>query len=217
MVPLLRSDEKVRRVYLGFPGMSTGEPWRAMYAVGVFAGLRPGEIRSLQWDDVDFGSRLIHVRRGDDGPVKDGASRMVPLSPALSDVLLQWKEACPPPDDTPSAQCFPCTGHHGQRVCKDSMLAALDAAYTKANAEDGAGKLPRLTWYQSTRHSYGGRFVSNGGSLERLRVILGHSCAEVTLRYGHLVRGQFTEQERAIADVQLKDAKMLPLRKPRGA
>ena len=37
----------------------------------------------------------------------------------------------------------------------------------------------------------------------------------VTLRYGHLVRGQFTEQERALVDVQLGEAKVLPLR-PRG-
>jgi|SRR5882724_4884114 len=71
----------------------------------------------------------------------------------------------------------------------------------------------RLTWYQSTRHTYGGRFVSAGGSLEKLRVILGHSSSEVTMRYGHLVRGQFTEQERALADVQLHDAKVLPIRR----
>src|SRR5437868_10832820 len=94
------------------------------------------------------------------------------------------------------------------------MLAALDSAYTEANAENGAAKLARLTWYQSTRHTYGGRFVSNGGSLEKLRVILGHSSTEVTMRYGHLVRGQFSEQERALADVQLKDGKVLQLRKP---
>ena len=89
------------------------------------------------------------------------------------------------------------------------MLAALDAAFYQAS-------LPRLTWYQATRHTYGGRFVSAGGSLEKLRVILGHSSTEVTLRYGHLVRGQFTEQERALVDVQLQDAKVLPLRRPSG-
>ena len=54
-----------------------------------------------------------------------------------------------------------------------------------ANAE--VFELPCLTWYQATRHTYGRRFVSSGGSLERLRVILGHSSTEVTLRYGHLV------------------------------
>jgi len=86
------------------------------------------------------------------------------------------------------------------------MLAALTDAFASA-------KLPRLTWYQATRHTYGGRFVSAGGSLENLRVILGHSSTQLTMRYGHLVRGQFTEQERALVDVQLHDAKVLPLRK----
>src|SRR5205823_14403906 len=115
--PWLQSADQVRRVYLGFPAMTDGAPWRPMFAVGVFAGLRPGEIRALQWGDVDFAAQLIHVRRSDDGPVKDGESRPVPLSPALSDVLLQWKEARPPPEDTPSAPCFPCTGHQRERVC----------------------------------------------------------------------------------------------------
>ena len=84
------------------------------------------------------------------------------------------------------------------------MLAALTEAFA-------AAELPRLTWYQATRHTYGGRFVSAGGSLEKLRVILGHSSFEVTMRYGHLVRGQFSDAERSMADVQLKDGKVLPL------
>ena len=195
----------MRRVYNAFPEMARTAPWRPMFAPGVFAGLRPGEIRSLQWGDVDFASRLIHVQRSDDGPTKDGESRAVPLSPALASVLLQWKDACPPPPDAPCAPCFLCAGHHGRRVHKDSMLDALTAAFAVV-------ELPRLTWYQATRHTYGGRFVSNGGSLEKLRVILGHSTTEVTLRYGHLVKGQFTEAERTMVDVQLGDAKVLPFR-----
>jgi integrase len=209
--PWLQSDDHVRRVYLGFPAMSRTAPWRPMFAAGVFAGLRPGEIRSLQWGDVDFAAGLIHVQRSDDGPVKDGESRAVPLSPALASVLLQWKEACPPPPNTGAAPCFPCNGSHGRRVNKDSMLGALAAAFEVASA-DGGANVPRLTWYQATRHSYGGRFVSNGGSLEKLRVILGHSTTEVTLRYGHLVQGQFSEAERGMADVQLNPGKVLPLR-----
>jgi hypothetical protein len=74
------------------------------------------------------------------------------------------------------------------------MLEALTVAFA-------AAKLPQLTWYQATRRTYGGRFVSNGGSLERLRLILGHSSTEVTQRYGHLVRDQFSEAERPMADV----------------
>jgi integrase len=204
--PWLRSDEHVRRVYNGFPEMAPGGPWQPMFALGVFAGLRPGEIRSIQWGDLDFAARLIHVQRSDDGPVKDGEARTVPLSPALAEVLLQWKEVSEPPQDAPSRPCF---FIDGQRVRKEAMLAALTAAFAAAT-------LPRLTWYQATRHTYGGRFVSNGGSLERLRLILGHSSTEVTQRYGHLVRDQFSDAERAMVDVQLQPGKVLPLRASRG-
>jgi hypothetical protein len=40
-------------------------------------------------------------------------------------------------------------------------------------------------------------------------VILGHSTTEVTLRYGHLAKGQFSDAERELADVQLKPRKVL--------
>jgi hypothetical protein len=41
--------------------------------------------------------------------------------------------------------------------------------------------------------------------------ILGHSATEVTLRYAHLQPGNFTEQERALVDVQLAPSKVLPM------
>jgi integrase len=31
--------------------------------VAAFTGLRMGELRALRWSDVDFGKRLVHVRR----------------------------------------------------------------------------------------------------------------------------------------------------------
>jgi TolB-like protein len=42
-------------------------------------------------------------------------------------------------------------------------------------------------------------------------VILGHSASEVTQRYAHLQPGNFAAQERALVDVQLEPAKVLPM------
>ncbi len=36
----------------------------AIFVTAAFAGLRLGELRALRWQDVDFGKRIIHVRRG---------------------------------------------------------------------------------------------------------------------------------------------------------
>ena len=35
----------------------------ALFTVAAFTGLRLGELRALQWGDLDFGTRLVHVRR----------------------------------------------------------------------------------------------------------------------------------------------------------
>jgi integrase len=55
----------------------------ALYATAAYAGLRLGELRALRWRDVDFGKRLIHVRRSyvqhDEGAPKSGRVRSVPL------------------------------------------------------------------------------------------------------------------------------------------
>jgi hypothetical protein len=68
-----------------------------------------------------------------------------------------------------------------------------------------------MKWYEATRHSYASRYVTAGGSLMKLAQILGHSATEVTLRYAHLQPGNFSDAERALVDVQLEPAKVLPL------
>ena len=68
-----------------------------------------------------------------------------------------------------------------------------------------------MRWYEATRHTFASRYVQAGGSLMKLASILGHSATEVTLRYAHLQPGNFTEQERALVDVELAPAKLMPM------
>ncbi len=197
--PYLRTDQDVRQAYLAFPPLAPNAPWRALFAVGLFAGLRPGEIRAVQWQDIDFGAGLLHVRRSASGPLKDYESRVVPLSGALHSVLLEWRDIAAASD-----LCFPSTGHRGRFVKEHALGRELRAALVSA-------KLPTMTWYQCTRHSFASRWVQAGGSLAKLAEILGHSTTEVTLRYAHLTPGNFSEHERQLVDVQLHDAPVLPL------
>ena len=60
---LLQSDDAVRRVYLGFPEMSPQQPWRPMFAVGVFAGLRPGRVPFFVRSGVIGQPGHFHCRR----------------------------------------------------------------------------------------------------------------------------------------------------------
>jgi len=82
------------------------------------------------------------------------------------------------------------------------------------NAERASAQLeplPAMRWYEATRHTFASRYVQAGGSLMKLASILGHSATEVTLRYAHLQPGNFTEQERALVDVELAPAKLMPM------
>lgn len=71
----------------------------ALYHVAIATGMRPGELRALQWADVDLGAGMIRVRRtitrGTDRSelsvirTKTGTGRAVALSPSIVE-RLRW-------------------------------------------------------------------------------------------------------------------------------
>lgn len=89
---------------------------------------------------------------------------------------------CPPLDGRAYAGAL--KGHHflgEHQMSRDlrAVLAKLELAR------------PGLGWYQATRHTFACHWVMNGGSMETLQRILGHSNMAVTERYAHLRPGHF--------------------------
>lgn len=73
-------------------------PWRALWAVMGYAGLRCGEALGLTWDHIDLDAQVIHVRQaavlGRLQLPKTVTSRAdVPILPALEVVLREFQEA----------------------------------------------------------------------------------------------------------------------------
>jgi len=63
-------------------------------------GLRASELTGLRWEDVDFDSGVLHVRRGVVsavvGEVKTDASKsQLPLAPFMLNVLAAWRRETP--------------------------------------------------------------------------------------------------------------------------
>lgn len=190
--PYVRQLADVGRLYRAMSG-----PPAVAYAIGALAGLRPGEVIGLEWPDVDLERGQLMVARqvsnGKVGPTKGGEPRVVPVPSALAPVLRAagvqagWKGQV-----VPSARLGRRSGPSLVRarwVRPQTLQAALDAA-----AEETG--LPRLTWYQASRHTYASQYVLAGGSLTHLQALLGHSSPQVTLRYAHL-----QPQDLAVADV----------------
>ena len=75
--------------------------WRAVYSVVLMTGMRPGELRSLRWSDIDVTRRSIHIQRSitrTDGfteivgtTTKTGKDRSVSIPDDTVDALKAWR------------------------------------------------------------------------------------------------------------------------------
>jgi integrase/recombinase XerD len=61
--------------------LSNADTWAVpMFAALAFTGMRIGELRQLQWEDIDMESNVIHIHRGgSDGKPKDKEDRFIPI------------------------------------------------------------------------------------------------------------------------------------------
>ena len=167
------------------------------YMVGALAGLRTGEVRALRWEHLGFQERLIHVqdqvaRHGSGtSDLKDDDSRFVPMSNSLYELL----------SDVPVhlRKGLVCPRSDGGFL--DDHMIGKAIAQVLAELE-----LPQMRWYEATRHTFASQWVINGGTLETLREMMGHSSVTVTERYAHLVPGQYSEADRARVQVDVTPA-----------
>lgn len=185
--PFIRAKTEIAGIYRELSG-----DVQIMFAVGVFAGLRTGEILGLHIEDVDLVRRTILVRRSYDSTTKDYDSRLVPINDSLLPVLTTWLTKL----RRDMGLVFPPTGH-GDFVKEHRLRDELRIAQKKLGSRG-------LTWYQSTRHTFASHWVEDGRPILKLRDILGHSTVKVTERYAHLAPDAFVEADYAAVFVDLK-------------
>jgi integrase len=195
--PFLEHKKDIARVYHALP-----PPYSVAFAMSALAGLRPGEVRALKWSNVDLERRRIYVRESVNGPTKDKDSREAPIGPGLHELLVAWREKNPRPYN--DLVCPPSFGVLGRAapgprrkyLGEHRMTGLLKKSCRKL-------KLPELTFYEAGRHTFASQWVLNGGSIEKLREILGHSTVLVTERYAHLKPDLFGAADMERADVPL--------------
>jgi|GEM_PF-1508056 len=169
--PFIEKLADVRRIYLALP-----EPLNVAFAIGALAGLRTGEVFALRWRHVDPPARRMHLRESVRGPLKDKESRMVPILDALAPILAAWKLRAGAGELViPPLRC------DGEKIDKHTPGIYLRAALKRLGLER-----PGLGWYEATRHTFASQWVMAGGSIEKLKEILGHYSVIMTERYAHL-------------------------------
>jgi integrase len=159
---------------------------RAVWATGMYGGLRRGELKALRDDAVDLAAGGIHVVAGWDDKegeieTKGRRRRRVPIPAVLRDQLLEQRMR---------------TGRTGRDLVFGStptspfrpglLTARADTAWATA-------KLDRITLHQC-RHTFASLMIAAGVNAKALSTYMGHSSITVTYdRYGHLMPGNEDE------------------------
>lgn len=137
---------------------------RLVVSLMAYAGLRPGEVRALEWRDVT--GDTVTVRRGQrvSGRTKTGSVRVVPVIPALLEDLVAVDRTgglvCPIRDwDNWTARVF--------RPARD-RVGAVCPPY-------------------ALRHTFASLLIAEGRGVHEVARLLGHANPALTLStYGHL-------------------------------
>ena len=175
------------------------ETERALWAAAFYAGLRLGELRALQWPDVDSSVGVIRVHRawdpreGEIEPKSRAGVRDVPIPAVLRSHLAAHRLASGRTEGlvfgrTPSDPFNPATAN--ARVGKAWKTAGLTPI-----------------GLHEARHTYASLMIAAGVNAKALATYMGHSSVTTTFdRYGHLMPGNVDEAV-ALLDAFLKRAR----------
>lgn len=140
---------------------------RALWATGLYAGLRRGELIGLRWEDVDLAEGVIRVRRGWDAidgeiaPKSRKGKRNVPIPAVLRDPLLE----------------------HRMTSTSDSVFG------TAWTVRQLALEVETLSLHDA-RHTYASLMIAANVNPKALSTFMGHANIGVTYDlYGHLMPG----------------------------
>jgi integrase len=171
---------------------------QAALGLAVYAGLRLGELLSLEVSDVDLEGGWIHVRRSWDKGVKDFVptksrkERRVPIIDRLATLLRDHFILL---DHPAKGLVFP--SHKRPEWPIDPGILRRQAK----TAWETAGLTP--LGFHEGRHTFASIGIAAGLNAKTLSTYLGHATITITLdRYGHLMPGSEVEA-RAMLDVYL--------------
>lgn len=161
------------------------EPWNLAVRIATETGLRIGEIRGLEWRDVDLAGGLIHVRRqmpqnGDTAtlPKTRKSTRTVPIGALVDDLRRMQGQG--------SDRILP-------TICYSSTRNIIKAA-----AKDAEITARRFGWH-TLRHLHSTWMRDQGADALDVRDQLGHTRLETTTRY---TRNEMARRAAAVVRLQ---------------
>lgn len=157
--------------------------YRPLIFTAVLTGARQGELLALQWGDIDWNARQIHIRRSIYRgrlfePKTKRSKRKIDMTPTLVSELKRWKLACPNSGDN---LLFP--NEVGKPIDPSNLRKRIfEPALRRAGL--------RKVRFHDLRHTYASLLIHQGEHPKYIQTQLGHSSINVTMdTYGHLMEG----------------------------
>lgn len=197
-VPSIEPDE--RRALTDEEKALLTRTWRE-HRVGLgamimmYCGLRRGELLALRWENIDFESKVLSVRKAIamehnhpvlKSPKSKAGVRDIPIPNLLCEIL----------QEAPRESQFVCPSAQGKLMSETAWRRAWDGYQhflnLAAGGKDGCGKRPRMQVIDNItahmlRHTYATILYDAGVDIKSAQKFLGHANLEMTLAvYTHL-------------------------------
>lgn len=203
-----RDEEEERRVLTRdeqrtFKEYAKDSLYSNAYCLVLETGLRAGEIGGLQWGDIDFENKVLHVKRTIlQDPKKGGffygtpktkqSKRKIPLTNEAISILknqkiLQNKLKVKSKDWNASWDGLVFTTINGNPVGSSTFRMMMIRIVNninldrKCSSEDGTYEEFKHAYMHALRHTFATRCIENGVQPKTLQKILGHSTLAVTM------------------------------------
>lgn len=156
-------------------------PWDRVVMLGARAGLRRGEIFHLDWADIDFGLKRIHIVAKSGWEPKDHERRWIPMSKDLQLYM----------EGLPERQGLVFRG-----VCSrmDTMTHMYKKVLKKSHLR---GSLHTL------RHTFGSHLAMAGVPLSTIARYMGHASTRTTEIYAHLQEDHLDKEIHKIPELSV--------------
>lgn len=142
--------------------------------VALYTGMRLGEVLALQVEDIDFGSRTIHIRDGKTG------SRTAYFPRRLETVL---RERCGKCEPTSRNLFFSKRGNPlKSKVFSRDFAKAVEKIGLNKNVSDSLYKVT----FHTLRHTFCSWLAMSGIPIQVVGALAGHKELEMTQRYAKL-------------------------------
>ena len=190
-MPHFFTKSEIEKIFNSF-----SKDWmKDIFRVFLFTGLRKGELMHLQWSDIDFEKRLIHIRHQieKNGVViyktkTTSSARTIPMYDEVYDVLKRQKSRA-----LHKEYVFVNSTHVPFR--DDDLYHYLKPRLVKLEIN---GSL------HTFRHTFASLLIEAGVGLRELKELLGHSRIETTMQYAHLYPHRLHDQVNQLKNLEIE-------------